>query len=229
MLKKKEKTMNTLTYASSACALLLAGSAALLAPAAQASPFGNKPPTNSSGPGGSLGKLVAGTITAINATAGTITITPATGTASVVTLTTSTVLAGHENISGSAIALGDTLDISGIPLSLQVSSLADDHTGTASSTGTTSAPTATTGTGTTTGPSAVPGTLHIRGVVSALTPPTITVGSTFSLTLSLSSSTTLSEIVTITAPQIAVGDTAEAQVTSSSGTLTATRLDVTAP
>ena len=223
--------MNTRTFAraSSACALLLAGSAALIVPAAQASPFGNKPPTNSSGPGGPQGKLVAGTITAINAAASTITITPTTGTAFVVTLTTSTALTGHESISASAVALGDTLDVSGIPLSLQVSSLADDHTGTASSTGTiTTTTTTSTGTTTTTGPAFVPGTLQVRGVVTALMPPAITVDNTFSLTLSLSSSTKLSEIVPITASQIAVGDTAIAQVTGSS-TLTATRLDVTVP
>ncbi len=218
------------TPIASACLLLLAGSAALLAPAAHAAPPGGGHGGPGGGPGRPQGKMVAGTITAINATAGTITITPTSGTASVVTLTTATVLAGHQTISASSIALGDTLDVSGIPLSLQVSSLADDHTSSSSSSGTTTTTTTTsTGTTTTTGPAFVPGTLQVRGVVSALTPPTITVDNSFSLTLSLSSGTTVSEIVTITASQIAVGDTAVAQVSSSSGTLTATRLDVAAP
>ena len=181
-----------------------------------------------SGRGGAHGTVITGTITAIDTTAGTITVAPTSGTATTIAVTTATVLVGHETISASSIALGDTLEVSGVPLSLQVLSIADDHVNTASSTSTTTTTTTTAPTGTTTTTSHVPGSLRVRGVVTALAPPTITVNDSFALTLSVSSTTTYSEIVTITASQIAVGDSVVAQVSGSS-TLTATKLDVTVP
>lgn len=236
-MKDRKLQVRTLVQASSACVLLLAGSVALAAPFnSLARPAPN---TTTMGTGGSgqdrHGADVTGTITAIDATAGTITITPAGGTATTIALTTATVLVGHEAISGSSIALGDTLEVSGIPLSLQVSGVTDDHVNTASSPGTTTTTAAAAGTpataaaaGTTMPASAVPGTLRVRGTVSSLNPPTITINNSFSLALSVSSGTAYSESVSITASQLAVGDTVVAQVSGRS-TLTATKLDVTAP
>ncbi|MGI4788695.1 MAG: hypothetical protein ACRYFS_07570 [Janthinobacterium lividum] len=176
------------------------------------------------------GMTITGTITGIDPDNATITVTPANGgTASVVTLTTSTVLIGHETISGSAIALGDTLEVNGVPLALQVTSIADNHVKSstpASTAATANSPAVSPASSTT---SAVAGSIQVKGVVTSLQPATIKVSDTLSLTLVVTTSTTLSELITITASQLAVGDTVTAQTGSSNGTLTAAKLDVTAP
>lgn len=192
-------------------------------------PSGGCGPSGPGGSGGPRGSLISGTITAIDTTAGTITVTPASGTASVIALTTSTNLVGHDTIASSAIAVGDTLDMSGIPVSIQAASIVDDHLPAPSSSSSSTGSSSSSSTAAS-GDAPMPGSLRVRGVVTALSPPTITVNDSLSITLAVTSSTTFSEVVTLTASQLETGDTVTALVSkSSTGTLTAIQVDVTPP
>ena len=214
-------TTRTQASASVALALLALNAAALAAPAH---------PDASRGAGGSgHSPALTGTITSIDTAAGTITVTPASGTASVIALTSSTEIVGHETIAASAIALGDTLEVAGIPLTLQATSILDNHLSSPTPTGGTTGTTPSGG-GSTPGTSAAPvsGTLRVMGVVTALSPPVIEVDSSFSIALSVTSSTTFAEVLPLTAAQLTAGETVRAVVVKgSTGTLTAVRLDVT--
>lgn len=179
-------------------------------------------------PGGGHGQspAILGTITSIDTTAGTITVAPTGGgTASVITLTSSTALIGQQTIAASAIALGDTLEVVGIPLTLQATSIVDNYLPAAP--GTTGSTSSGSGATSVTGMAPVPGTLRVVGVVTALSPPTIEVDSSFAITLSTTSSTTFSEVLTLTASQLATGQTVRTQVVKgSTGILTAIEVDV---
>ena len=183
---------------------------------------GGGPGGHGGGPGGGL--LITGTITAVDTTADTITVTPTGGgTASVISITSNTNLIGHQTIAASAIALGDTLEVTGIPLAVQATSIVDNHLPAPTSTGTSTGTTSSSGSSSGTAPT--PGTLRIVGVVTALVPPTIEVANTFSLALTVTTSTTFGEVLPLTFSQLAVGETVRAVATKSGTTLTAVSVD----
>ena len=167
---------------------------------------------------------LSGTITAIDTTAGTITVTPTSGTATKVTLTTSTVLTGLQTTTAASIAVGDRLDLTGVPVTVQAATITVNHSAAATAT------TMTTMTNTANAPAdaPAPGTLRFGATVTALSPPTVQIDNGPSLTLALTSDTTYTEIVTLTASQFAVGQTVRVSLAPGSSTSTASRVDVIA-
>ena len=173
-----------------------------------------------------------GAITSIDTTKNTITVTPANGgTAVTLAITSNTNLIGHQTIAASDIAVGDLLEVSGVPLAVQAGSIVDNKlpaptnptTGSGSGTGTTG----TTTTGTTAPTPPVPGALRIRGTVTSLSPLTIDVDSNFSLTITGTDSTTFAEVLPVTFAQLTTGELVRAVVTKAKdGTLTALQVDV---
>ncbi len=198
----------------SACTLLTLNAAAQATPADNAAPFGAKK--------GSLGNgnpYVDGTITDIDTLAGTIAVSPANGGETLmVAIAPGTALLGHQAITAASIALGDRLEVCGIPLALQVSSMRDNQLPMPPSANGSSSD------------MDVPGSLRAAGVVTALMPPTITIDSSFSLTLALTAATTFAEMRPLRAAQLATGQLVRIQLAKTGdGTLTAAQVHVNLP
>ena len=198
----------------SACTLLTLSAAATAALSDTAAPLGAK-----KGGARSSSSCVEGTITSIDPGSGTIAVAPVDGgEASIIQIAPGTTLRGRRTITDVSIALGDRMEVSGLPLALQVSSIVNNHLPMPSATSGSSAE------------DDAPGSLRVAGVVTALVPPTLTIDSTFTLTLALTAATTFAEVRSLAPAQLAVGQTIRAQVAESlDGTLTATLLDVTLP
>lgn len=176
--------------------------------------------------------FVGGTIASVDTTAGKITITPTNGGTAVVVIVPSTVtIIGHLPLDASQIAVGDRLDVAGIPTTIQAINILDNlmpAPPTPPTPPTTKATTSGTTTTVTTPPP--PGAMHVRGVVTSLSPLSLLVGNTLSLVVTVTPGTTVSEVLPVTVKQLVVGEKIGAVVmTSTTGTNTAVQVEVGPP
>ncbi len=167
--------------------------------------------------------LVSGAITALDAVAGTITVTASNGTATVIAITAATRLIGHQTIAAADVAVGDRLEVTGVPLTMLAVKVTDNKL---------PAPTDAAGGGSSSDTSGgKPGEgpareLRVTGVVTVAAPLTIRVADAFDVVLTTTPDTTFRGVLPLTFANLAVGQTVNARTTSTNGTVTADVVDV---
>lgn len=184
------------------------------------------------GPGGFAGRFAAGTVTAVDATGGTITVTVRrTGQSQTLKVATGTPIATQTTVATSDLKVGDQIRVSGVPTGISASQIvAGDMPAGFPAAGGPGGPGGGPGGGPRAGgPGAAPAPAYATatGKITATTPLTIALSSGITLTMTPTADAKISRIVTQTLAGIKAGDQVSAQgQTEADGTFTASAVAV---
>ena len=183
-------------------------------------------------PGGGQGRFAAGTVTAVDAAAGTITVTVRrTGQSETLKVAAGTPIATQATVMTSDLKVGDQLQVSGVPTGISAAQIVagDLPAGFpgARPGGPGGAAPGAGGPGGPGGPAAPPAYATATGKVTAINPLTISLGTGISLTLTPTADAKVSRITTQTLANIKTGDQVSAMgQTETDGTFTASAVAV---